>query len=82
MKELLEYLIKNIAGDDFTVTEEELEGGRVNFNVTADPSIVGLIIGKMGRTVKTLRKILSVRAVVENKSVNISVGEKAQASIN
>lgn len=77
MKELLEFLIKNIAGDDFEIKEEELEGGRINFNVTADPSIVGLIIGKMGKTVKALRKILSVRAVIENKSVNISVAEKA-----
>lgn len=75
MKELLEYLIKNIAGDDFSVKEEELEGGRVNFEVTANPNIIGLIIGKMGKTIKTLRKILSIRAVLENKSVNISVKE-------
>lgn len=75
MKALLEFLIKNIAGDDFSVKEEELEGGRVNFEVSANPEIIGLIIGKMGKTVKTLRKILSIRAVIEGKSVNISVKE-------
>ncbi len=75
MKDLLTFLIKNIAGDDFSIKEEELEGGRVNFEVSANPEIIGLIIGKMGKTVKTLRKILSIRAVVENKSVNISVKE-------
>ena len=75
MKELLEFMIKNIAGDNFSVKEEEIEGGRVNFEVTADPSIIGLIIGKMGKTIKTLRKILSIRAVMENKSVNISIKE-------
>ena len=77
MKELLEFLIKNIAGDDFEIKEEELEGGRVNMNVTADPSIIGLIIGKMGKTVKALRKILSIRAVGEQKSVNIAVSERS-----
>ena len=76
MKELLEFLIKNIAGEDFEIKEEELEGGRVNMNVTADPAIVGLIIGKMGKTVKALRKILSVKAVGEQKSVNIAVSER------
>lgn len=75
MKDLLTFLIKSIAGDDFSIKEEELEGGRVNFEVSANPEIIGLIIGKMGKTVKTLRKILSIRAVVENKSVNISVKE-------
>lgn len=75
MKSLLEFLIKNIAGEDFSVKEEEIEGGRVNFEVTANPNIIGLIIGKAGKTIKTLRKILSVRAVLEGKSVNISVKE-------
>ena len=75
MKALLEFLIKNIAGDEFSVKEEELEGGRINFEVSADPGIIGLIIGKMGKTVKTLRKILSVRAVIEGKSINITVKE-------
>lgn len=75
MKSLLEFLLKNIAGEDFSVKEEELEGGRINFEVTASKDIIGLIIGKAGKTVKTLRKILSVRAVLEGKSVNISVKE-------
>ena len=76
MKELLEFLIKNIAGDNFEIKEEVLEGGRINMNVTADPSIIGLIIGKMGKTVKAVRKILSIRAVGEQKSVNISISER------
>ncbi len=76
MKDLLTYLIKNIAGDDFEIKEEEVDGGRVNFEVKADPSIIGLIIGKAGKTIKMLRKILSIRAVIESKSVNISVVEK------
>lgn len=76
MKDLLSYIITNIAGDDFEIKEVETDAGRVDFEVSADPSIIGLIIGKMGKTIKMIRKILSIRAVIEEKSVGITVIEK------
>lgn len=73
MKELLEFLISNITGSkEFNVTKNE-EEGNVTFEVIADPNIVGLIIGKEGKTIKNLRKILSVRATKERIGVNINV---------
>lgn len=76
MIELLTFLVKKITNsDDFKVSENE-EGGRTIFTVAADPSIIGLIIGKGGKTIKNIRKILSVRGVLEKKAVNISVIEK------
>jgi predicted RNA-binding protein YlqC (UPF0109 family) len=73
MKDLLEFLISNITGSDsFTIKEEE-EGDRINLVVEADPSIVGLIIGKEGKTIKNIRKILSIKATPQNKAVNITV---------
>ncbi len=76
MKDLLSFLITKIAGDDFAVAEVAGEGERVDFEVSANPSIIGLIIGKEGKTIKLIRKILSVRAVIEGKSVGITVKEK------
>lgn len=74
MKDLLEFLIKNITGsDDFSVEEENAEEGRVNFSVVANPDIIGLIIGKEGKTIKNIRKILSIRATKEKVGVNINV---------
>lgn len=79
MKSLLEFLINKITGaetaKDFTV-EENLEEGKTVLNVAAKPDIIGLIIGKEGKTIKNIRKIVAVRAVLENKSVNISVTEQ------
>lgn len=76
MIDLLKFLIKNITGsDDFDVVEQD-EDGRTILEVHAIPDIIGLIIGKEGKTIKNLRNIVKVRAVLENKSVNITVLEK------
>lgn len=76
MNSLLEFLINKItgakAGSDFSVSQKE-ENGRTTLEVTAKPDIIGLIIGKEGKTIKNIRKIVAIRAVLENKSVNISV---------
>jgi uncharacterized protein len=73
MKDLLTFLIKNITGStDFTVDETK-EEGKVSFFVKANPEVVGLIIGKEGKTIKNIRRIVSVRATLEDKVINISV---------
>lgn len=76
MKDLLAFLISEITGaktkEDFEVSEDTIEGKTI-LNVVSKPDIIGLIIGKEGKTIKNIRKIVSVRAVLENKSINISV---------
>lgn len=77
MKELLHFIISKITGsEDFDIYENK-EEGRVTFDVQANPSIIGLIIGKEGKTIKNIRKILSIRATKEQVGVNISVNPKA-----
>jgi predicted RNA-binding protein YlqC (UPF0109 family) len=76
MLDLLKFLITKITGSENFEVEEENIDGRVSFMVKADKDIIGLIIGKEGKTIKTLRKILSVPAVIAQTSVNISVTEK------
>ncbi|MEK7526151.1 MAG: KH domain-containing protein [Patescibacteria group bacterium] len=76
MHDLLKFLITKITGSDKFEIEEENIDGRVGLTVKADKDIIGLIIGKEGKTIKTLRKILSVPAVIAQTSVNISVVEQ------
>ncbi len=76
MKDLLTFLIKKITNSEGFSVEEAEEEGRTVLKVNAEPSIIGLIIGKSGRTIKNIRKILSIKAVLEGKSVAISVVEK------
>lgn len=77
MKNLLEFILEKITNSkDFEVSENLTPDGKSNLSVIAEPSIIGIIIGKDGRTIKNIRKILAIKGVLENKSVNISVIEK------
>jgi predicted RNA-binding protein YlqC (UPF0109 family) len=75
MKDLIKFLIQNITGNtDFEVEEKEDERGSL-FVINAKPEIIGLIIGKGGKTIKNIRRIASIKGVLENKSINISISE-------
>lgn len=73
MKELLKFLVTNTTGSEEFDIEQVVEDGRVILNVEADPEIIGLIIGKEGKTIKNLRKILSILATKDKVGVNINV---------
>ncbi|MBI2103780.1 KH domain-containing protein [Candidatus Woesebacteria bacterium] len=77
MNKLLNFLIAGITSSDKFEIEEAAEIDRVSLNVKADPSILGLIIGKQGATIRNIRKIMSVKATLENKLVNVSVTESS-----
>lgn len=75
MKELLDFLIKKITGvEDFKI-EESTEDTYTSFTIKTKPGTAGLVIGKGGKTIKTIRNLLKIRATLEKKGVNISVEE-------
>lgn len=74
MKELLEYMLKNILEKDFSVTEED-ENGFIVYKVTASQDEIGKIIGKGGKTINALKNILKIRAIKEDKKIDIQVVE-------
>ena len=76
MKQLLEFLVKGIAGTEDFEIEEASEGGRTEYIVHANSDYVGKIIGKGGKTIKAIRNLLKVRATLEKKAVGLSVIEK------
>jgi predicted RNA-binding protein YlqC (UPF0109 family) len=76
MKELLKYIIEGITGSsDFKIEEVE-DDGKTTLEVYANPEIIGLIIGKNGKTIKSIRNIIKVRSTLEEKLVFIDVKEK------
>lgn len=73
MKNLLTFLISEITGiENFEVMEERIDD-KVNLIVTAPQETVGLIIGKEGKTIKNIRKILAIKATQENTVVSVNV---------
>jgi predicted RNA-binding protein YlqC (UPF0109 family) len=74
MKEILEFIIKNITThpDDVVITEETIDGV-TNYSVTVNQEDVGRVIGKEGKIIKSIRAIMRVIAIQRNVRVRVSV---------
>jgi predicted RNA-binding protein YlqC (UPF0109 family) len=73
MKNLLEFLLKGILGEEEFEIIEAGEDSRVSYTIKSKPENMGLIIGKGGRMIKSLRNILKVRATLEKTAVSLNV---------
>ena len=79
MKDLLEFIIKNILGKDvkFEILEED-NGSLVTLTVKTKDEDGGMIIGKQGKIIKAIRNILRIKAVLEKKKVILLVNPQIQ----
>jgi len=77
MRDLLEYLVKNIVEQPEAVEIEktETEGGFVNLKLSVASEDMGMVIGKGGRIIRALRNLVRVKAIKENKRVNVELTE-------
>lgn len=73
MKELLEYLLKGLLGEEKYEIIETDDAGRKIYTIKTAPENVGLVIGKGGRMIKSLRNILKIRATLEKTAVSLNV---------
>lgn len=75
MKELLSHILKGITGTDIAVEEKE-EDDMTIFTVFAPKDIIGRIIGKNGKSIHAIKTVLKIRAMKENKKIDIVVQEE------
>ena len=60
MKEFLEFIAKNLVDKPDAVHVEEIEEeGRIKYKVYVDDDEIGKIIGKTGKTAKSIRTLLT-----------------------
>lgn len=74
MQELLTYMLDSIIEGEYTVTEEDQDGFIV-YKISAPTDQIGRIIGKNGKTINALKNILKIRAVKEDKKIDIQIAE-------
>lgn len=74
MQELLKYILDSIIEGEYTVTEDD-QDGFVIYNIKAPQDQIGRIIGKNGKTINAIKTLLKVRAVKENKKIDIQIAE-------
>lgn len=77
MRELVEYIVKQLVKNPDAVIVEEKTGddGEILLSLTVDPEDMGIVIGKAGQTIKAVRKLLLIRAISEGKRVNLQLNE-------
>lgn len=75
MKDLLTYITQNVTGNDNVEIEEVEEEGLKTYLIKAPKEIMGLLIGKEGRTIRAIRTLAKARAIIEKVRVNIQLSE-------
>ncbi len=74
MKELIEFLARNLVSNPEEVRVEEVPSGRQTvFELTVARSDVGKVIGKQGRTARALRSVLKVAATKQGKRAVLEI---------
>lgn len=79
MKELLEYIAKSIVNypDDVLIEERESVDfpGLIILTIDVNESDKGVIIGRKGRTINSIRDIVTINAIRNNKRVRVILKE-------
>lgn len=73
MTDLLEFLLDGLLGKGKYEISESKDNGRIGYVIKTSQENVGLVIGKGGRMIKSLRNILKVRATLEKTAVSLEV---------
>jgi uncharacterized protein len=74
MRDVVAYIARSIVDEPERVTVDELEGVRGwTYEVRAAPGDVGKLIGRGGRTIKALRKVMRALAAREGRRIEVEV---------
>lgn len=76
MKNFVEYLLVRLIDhpDDLQVTEEETSEG-LKVLVSVNPEDMGRVIGKGGKVIKAVRKLVQVKAARDGIFVRVEIVE-------
>lgn len=79
MKELVEFLVKNIVSDPKSVKlAESTQDSQQIIRLSVASGDMGKIIGKSGRIIKSIRTLLKIKAIKEGKRVYLELAEQEQ----
>ncbi len=74
MREFVEFLVKQIVNKPEELkVDEDLDGTVVTINICANKEDMGLIIGKSGKTIKSIRDLAKAKAIKDKVKVYVTV---------
>lgn len=83
MQKLLEYITRELTGNEkIEVAMETLDpssdSGQVHvYTIKAPKEVMGILIGKSGRTIRAIRALARARAIKDNESISVELQEIA-----
>ena len=76
MQEFLNYLLTSIVKNPGDVKiAEVLEGNTYNYQITVNPEDMGLVIGKEGRIIRSIRSLAKSKAIKDGVMINVELLE-------
>ncbi len=76
MKQLIEDIAKSLVENPAEVSVNEVEAGEsTTLNLAVAPSDLGKVIGKQGRTARSIRTILGAAAAKQNRRYSLEIVE-------
>ncbi|MGM0441697.1 MAG: KH domain-containing protein [Elusimicrobiota bacterium] len=76
MKELVIQIVKNLVDNPEEVDAREVEGEQTTIiEITTNPDDIGKVIGRRGRTIKSIRTLINAAAVRQGKRVTVEIVE-------
>jgi predicted RNA-binding protein YlqC (UPF0109 family) len=76
MKELLEYIVKNIVSKpDAVKIDEQKTADGVLLNLSVDKEDMGVVIGKEGRIIRAIRSLVRIKAIRDGVRVDLELLE-------
>ncbi len=76
MKEFIEYIAKNLVDDPNSVrVDENSEDNRIVLKLHVAKTDLGKVIGKQGKTAKSMRVLLTAVAAKHNMSGQLEIDE-------
>lgn len=73
MKELVKFIVENIVQNPKEVSVNETQGpeGETVIELKVNPTDMGLVIGKGGKVIKSIRNLIRTKAILDNQRVNL-----------
>lgn len=77
MKELLEYLVKELVTKpkEVKITESKEKDGTIHLSLSVSPEDMGVVIGKEGKTIMAIRSLVKTAAAKAGKRVFLELKE-------
>lgn len=76
MKDTLQFIVSSIVDKPDSVRIDEQETDDItNLIITVDKEDMGKIIGKEGKVIRSIRNIMKIKAMKNDKRINVSIAD-------